>query len=295
MVDSQAAIATIGLTKHFGSVVALDSLDLEVRPGEIFGFLGPNGSGKTTTIRLLLGLIRPTRGRATILGIPVGDIERVHRHVAYVPGDVALWPQLTGTETLDLLGNVAGTVDTAFRTELLERLGVDPSQRLRSYSKGNRQKIALVAAFMSRPDVLLLDEPTAGLDPLMEEQFQELARDATARGQTIFLSSHILDEVQDLCDRVGILRAGRLVEVAALDDLRRLGSTIVDLVIEGPVPDLDGVPGVSTVEPIVGVVGGLRVTVTGSPAPLLTRLATVDVIRLRTEEPSLEEVFLTYY
>jgi ABC-2 type transport system ATP-binding protein len=294
-VNSQAAIATTGLTKHFGSVVALESLDLEVRPGEIFGFLGPNGSGKTTTIRLLLGLIRPTRGSATILGIPVGDVDQAHRHVAYVPGDVALWPQLTGTETLDLLGNVAGTVDTGFRTELLERLGVDPSQRLRSYSKGNRQKIALVAAFMSRPDVLLLDEPTAGLDPLMEEQFQQLARDAAARGQTIFLSSHILDEVQDLCDRVGILRAGRLVEVAALEDLRRLGSTIVDLVIEGAAPDLGGVAGVTTVEPIAGVTGGLRVTVTGSPAPLLARLATVDVVRLRTEEPSLEEIFLTYY
>jgi ABC-2 type transport system ATP-binding protein len=294
-VNSQAAISTTDLTKHFGSVVALDSLDLEVRQGEIFGFLGPNGSGKTTTIRLLLGLIRPTRGSATILGIPVGDVERAHRHVAYVPGDVAFWPQLTGTETLDLLGNVAGTVDTAFRTELLERLGLDPSQRLRSYSKGNRQKIALVAAFMSRPEVLLLDEPTAGLDPLMEAQFQELARDAARRGQTIFLSSHILDEVQDLCDRVGILRAGRLVEVAALEDLRRLGATIVDLLIEGPVPDLEGVPGVSSVEPVAGVAGGLKVTVTGSPAALLARLATVDVIRLRTEEPSLEEIFLTYY
>lgn len=293
--NDQAAIATVDLTKHFGHVVALDSLDLEVRQGEIFGFLGPNGSGKTTTIRLLLGLIHPTRGSATIMGIPVGDIERAHRHVSYVPGDVALWPQLTGTETLDLLGNVAGTVDAAFREELLERLGVDPSQRLRSYSKGNRQKIALVAAFMSRPDVLLLDEPTAGLDPLMEEQFQSLAREAAARGQTIFLSSHILDEVQDLCDRVGILRAGRLVEVAALEDLRRLGSTIVDLVIEGPMPDLDDVPGVTAVEPVAGLPGGLRITVAGSPAALLARLASVDVVRMRTEELSLEEIFLTYY
>jgi ABC-2 type transport system ATP-binding protein len=294
-VVGDAAIATAGLTKHFGSVVALDSLDLEVRPGEVFGFLGPNGSGKTTTIRLLLGLIRPTRGAATIMGIPVGDVERAHRHVGYVPGDVALWPQLTGTEVLDLLGNVSGGVDVAFRAELLDRLDVDPSPRMRSFSKGNRQKIALVAAFMARPDVLLLDEPTAGLDPLMEEQFQQLARDAAARGQTIFLSSHILDEVQDLCDRVGILRAGRLVEVAALDELRRIGATIVEIVVEGPAPSLDGVPGVTAVEAIPGVVGGLRISVTGSPSALLARLADVAVVRLRTEEPSLEEIFLTYY
>jgi ABC-2 type transport system ATP-binding protein len=215
--------------------------------------------------------------------------------VAYVPGDVALWPQLTGTETLDLLGNVTGTVDAAFRTELLERLDVDPSPRMRSFSKGNRQKIALVAAFMSRPDVLLLDEPTAGLDPLMEEQFQLVARDAAARGQTIFLSSHILDEVQDLCDRVGILRAGRLVEVAALEDLRRLSSTVVEVVIDGPAPVLTDVRGVTAVEPVPGLVGGLRISVTGSPEDLLARLAGVRVVRLRTEEPSLEEIFLTYY
>ena len=213
----------------------------------------------------------------------------------YVPGDVALWPQLTGTEVLDLLGNVSGGVDVAFRAELLDRLDVDPSPRMRSFSKGNRQKIALVAAFMARPDVLLLDEPTAGLDPLMEEQFQQLARDAAARGQTIFLSSHILDEVQDLCDRVGILRAGRLVEVAALEELRRIGATIVEVVVEGPAPSLDGVPGVTAVEAIPGVAGGLRISVTGSPSALLARLADVAVVRLRTEEPSLEEIFLTYY
>ncbi len=291
----QPAISTSDLTKHYGRVVALDGLDLEVRPGEIFGFLGPNGSGKTTTIRLLLGLIRPTRGAAAIMGIPAGDVERSHRHVAYVAGDVALWPQLTGRETLDLLGNVSGTVDAAYRAELIEQLGVDPSQKVRSYSKGNRQKIALVAAFMSRSDVLLLDEPTAGLDPLMEEQFQVMAREAAARGQTIFLSSHILDEVQDLCDRVGILRAGRLVEVAALEDLRQIGSIIVEVVVAGPMPMLDQVPGVTAVEPIPGVAGGLRITVAGSPTGLLARLATVQVVRLRTLEPSLEEIFLTYY
>ena len=222
---SSHAIRTDGLTKHFGPTIALDHLDLTVHQGEIFGFLGPNGAGKSTTIRLLLGLLRPTAGSATVMGVPTTDVERSHRHLAYVPGDVALWPQLTGAETLTLLGNLSGGVDTAFRDELVERLRLDPSKRVRSYSKGNRQKIALVAAFMTHPDVLLLDEPTAGLDPLMEEEFQLLAREASARGQTVFLSSHILDEVEDLCHRVAILRAGRLVEVAALEDLKRLSTT----------------------------------------------------------------------
>lgn len=286
------AISMHRLTKHFGRVVALDDVTLDVRQGEIFGFLGPNGAGKSTTVRLLLGLIAPTRGSAEILGVPVGKVARAHRHVGYVPGDVALWPQLTGTETLDLLGNVSGAVDRAFREELVQRLGLDPSLRVRSYSKGNRQKIALVAAFMTRPDILLLDEPTAGLDPLMEAQFQVLARDAASRGQTVFLSSHLLDEVEDLCDRVGILRSGTLVEVAALDDLRRLHTTFVEVILDGPVPELGQVPGVSAVEVVDG---GVRISVTGSPAPLLSRLAGLPVTRLRTEEPTLEEIFLTYY
>lgn len=292
---SDAAIATSGLTKHYGRVAALEGLDLEVKRGEIFGFLGPNGSGKTTTIRLLLGLIHPTRGSARILGIPAADVARAHRHLGYVPGDVALWPQLTGHEALRLLGNVSGWVDADFRAELVDRFQIDPSARVRSMSKGNRQKIALVAALMSRPDVLLLDEPTAGLDPLMEEQFQIVARDAAARGQTVFLSSHILDEVQDLCDRVGILRTGRLVEVAALDELRRISATIVEAVFDGAPPSLDDVPGVSGVEPMIGVPGGIRITLTGEPDALVHRLAEHHLVRLRTVEPSLEEIFLTYY
>jgi len=286
------AIATHDLTKHFGPVVALDGMDLEVRRGETFGFLGPNGAGKSTTVRLLLNLIGATRGTAEIMGVPVGDVERAHRHLGYVAGDVAFWPQLTGTETLDLLGNLSRNVDTAFRAELVERLQLDPSKRIRSYSKGNRQKIALVAAFMTRPDVLLLDEPTSGLDPLMEAQFQAISREAAARGQTIFLSSHILDEVEDLCDRVGILRNGRLVEVATLDDLRRLHTTVVEVALDGPFPVFDDVPGVTGVDLIPG---GARLSVTGSPAALLTRLASLPVQRLRTDEPSLEEIFLTYY
>ena len=289
---TEAAIRTQGLTKHYGDVVALDGLTLEVKQSEIFGFLGPNGAGKSTTIRLLLSLIHPTAGQAWIMGTPVGDVQQAHRHVAYVPGDVALWPQLTGQETLELLGNISGNVDTGFRDELIERLHFDPSKRVRSYSKGNRQKIALVAAFMTRPDVLLLDEPTAGLDPLMEEEFQRMAREASDRGQTIFLSSHILDEVEDLCHRVAILRLGSLVEVATLDKLKELDTTIFDIEINGSAPSLGEIANVVHVEPN-GT--GIRVHVKGSPTPLLQALASLEISQLRTHTPSLEEIFLSYY
>jgi ABC-2 type transport system ATP-binding protein len=281
-----------GLTKHFGDVVALDGLDLQVQRGEVFGFLGPNGAGKSTTIRLLLGLIRPTAGEAWLGGVPVGDVERAHRSVSYVPGDVSLWPQLTGAETLELLGNVSGGVDRALRDELVERFNLDVSKRARAYSKGNRQKIALVAAFMTRPEVLLLDEPTAGLDPLMEAEFQALAREASKQGQTVFLSSHILDEVEDLCGRVAILRAGHLVEVAVLQDLRDITPTVLEATLAGPVPDLTGVAGVVGVEPMHA---GVRVTVTGRPDAALQRLLTAGIVRLQSRAPTLEQVFLTYY
>jgi ABC-2 type transport system ATP-binding protein len=287
-----AAIRTVGLTKHFGSVVALEDLDLEVYPGEVFGFLGPNGAGKSTTIRLLLGLLRPTAGEAWLSGVPVSDVERAHRSVSYVPGDVSLWPSLTGAEILELLGNLSGGVDVAFRDELVERLDVDPSRRARSYSKGNRQKISLVAAFMTRPDILLLDEPTVGLDPLMEAEFQSLAREAAGRGQTVFLSSHLLDEVEDLCERVAILRSGLLVEVAALDDLRRLSTTIFEADLSGPVPSFADLPGVVGVEPMDG---GVRVTVSGAPGDVLTRLNAAGLTRLHSHAPTLEQIFLTYY
>ncbi|RKS78801.1 ABC-2 type transport system ATP-binding protein [Actinomadura pelletieri DSM 43383] len=286
------AIRTENLTKRFGRVVAVDGLDLEVGRGEIFGFLGPNGAGKSTTIRLLLALARPTSGRAWIMDVPVGDVQRAHRHVGYVAGDVALWPQLTGLETLTYLGRLSGRVDVPFRDELIERLRFDPGKRARSYSKGNRQKLALIAALMTRPDVLLLDEPTSGLDPLMEAEFQALAKDAAARGQTVFLSSHILDEVQDVCDRVAILRDGRLVEVAALAELRRLAGTVLEAIVDGPVPELAGVPGVTGVE---HVDGGVRVSITGSPSPALARLSACPLVRLRSHEPTLEEIFLSYY
>ena len=286
------AIRTAGLTKHFGAVVALDRLDLEVEPGEIFGFLGPNGAGKSTTIRLLRGLLRPTAGDAWLAGVPVGDVENAHRSVSYVPGDVALWPQLTGAETLALLGNLSGEVDAAFRDELVARLDLDPSRRVRAYSKGNRQKVALVAAFMTRAEILLLDEPTAGLDPLMEAEFQALAREAAALGKTVFLSSHLLDEVEDVCGRVGILRAGRLVEVATLAELRGLTTTVLEAILTSPAPLLDDVDGVIACE---STPDGVRVTLTGSPAEVLRRLDASGIVRLQSRTPSLEEVFLTYY
>ena len=292
-VDPRAfAIRTEGLTKRYDDVLALDGLDLTVEAGEVFGFLGPNGAGKTTTIRLLLHLARPTAGSAWVMGIPVSDVAEAHRHVGYVSGDVALWPQLTGTEVLHLLGNLSGGVDEAYRDELLERLELDPTRRVRNLSKGNRQKLALVAALMHRPDVLLLDEPTAGLDPLKEAEFQQVVREAAARGQTVFLSSHILDEVEDICSRVAILRAGRLVEVSTLDALRQKGVTVFDVLLDGTVPTFAGVPGVVAESPLDG---GVRVSVTGSPRALLAELGRQPVLSLASREPDLEEVFLGYY
>jgi ABC-2 type transport system ATP-binding protein len=229
---------------------------------------------------------------AWLTGIPASDVEHAHRSVGYVPGDVSLWPQLTGAEALAFLGNLSGGVNKAFRDELLERFDLDTSRRVRSYSKGNRQKVALVAAFMTRPSILLLDEPTVGLDPLMEAEFQAVAREAAANGQTVFLSSHLLDEVEDVCRRVAILRAGRLVEVATLEELRRLETTIFEAVLAGPVPGFADLPEVIGVEPFDG---GVRVTVSGPPGAVVARLNAAGIRRLHSRAPSLEQVFLTYY
>ncbi len=292
-IDSPAsAVRTEGLTKRFGDVLALDGLDLTVERGEVFGFLGPNGAGKTTTIRLLLHLLHATAGRAWIMGVPVEAVAQAHRHVGYVAGDVALWPQLTGIEVLHLLGNLSGSVNDAYRDELLQRLDLDPTRRIRTLSKGNRQKVALIAALMHQPDVLLLDEPTAGLDPLMEAEFQQIVRAAAGRGQTVFLSSHILDEVEDVCTRVAILRSGRLVKVSTLDKLRQKDVAVFEVVLDGPAPSFAGVPGVVAQQPVDGVV---RLSVRGSPRPLLAELGQQPVVSLRSREPDLEEVFLGLY
>lgn len=287
------ALRTESLTKRFGHVDALVGLDLEVPRGEVLGYLGPNGAGKTTTIRLLLGLLRPSSGGAEMFGLDVQrETAAAHRRVAYVPGEASLWPSLTGEETLHLLGRVHGRIDPAYRDELIERFSFDPSKKVRSYSKGNRQKLVLIAGLMSRADLLLLDEPTSGLDPLMEREFRRCVLEAKAAGQTVFLSSHILSEVEALCDRVAILRAGRLVEVGTLAEMRHLSALSVEATFSAAPPDLSRVSGVSNVE-----VDGRRVLlqVHGSIEPLLERLATTRVTQLLSREPSLEELFLARY
>jgi ABC-2 type transport system ATP-binding protein len=287
------AIRAAGLSKRYGKVDALKDLDLDVAPGEVLGYLGPNGAGKTTTIRLLLGLIRPTGGQAEIFGF---DCQRqpveAHRRLAYVAGEASLWPSLTGAETLHLLARVQGHVDTAYRDELIARFELDPSKKVRAYSKGNRQKLILIGALMSRPDLLVLDEPTSGLDPLMEQAFRHCIQEAKERGQTVFLSSHILSEVEALCDRVGILRAGRLVEMGTLAQMRHLSSLTVEATFDGSVPDLTRVPGVSSVQ-VEGRV--VRCQVRGTVEPLLKVLAAAGVHELLSREPSLEELFLAHY
>ena len=291
--NCRTAIRIDGLTKRFGGVVAVDDLSLTVARGEVFGFLGPNGAGKSTTIRVLMGLLHPSKGAAEIFGVPALDVRFAHRHLAYVPADVALWPSLTGAEILELLGNVGPGIDAQYRAELIGRFKLDLDRPGATYSTGNRQKVSLVAAFATRADLLVLDEPTSGLDPLMEREFRRCVAQAKERGQTVFLSSHQLSEVESVCDRVGILRAGRLVEIAGIDDLRRLRRTIVDVGFTGPAPLLDNVVGVTGIE----FVGHQRVrfSLTGPPGPALRAVAAADVTTLTMREPTLEEIFLDYY
>jgi ABC-2 type transport system ATP-binding protein len=288
-----AAIRTEGLSKQYGRLLALDGLDLTVPRGEVFGFLGPNGAGKSTTIRLLLGFARPTSGRAWIFGAAAADVITAHRQLAHVPADVALWPQLTGAEIIRLLDRTGAGADAAYRAELVDRFDLDLAKPARTYSTGNRQKVALVAAFATRAPLLILDEPTSGLDPLMEREFRRAVREARDRGQAVFLSSHRLDEVEAVCDRVGILRAGRLVDVATVADLRRLHRSEVEAGFTGPVPDLTGLPGIDDVV----AVGDrrLRFVLSGPAAPALRALAAANVATVAVREPSLEEMFLAYY
>jgi ABC-2 type transport system ATP-binding protein len=287
------AIRTESLCKRYGSVDALVDLDLEIAQGEVVGYLGPNGAGKTTTIRLLLGLTRASSGRAEIFGLDCRrQTVQAHRRLAYVPGEANLWPSLTGAETLHLLSRVQGRIDPTYADELIQRFELDPSKKVRAYSKGNRQKVLLIAALMSRPDLLLLDEPTSGLDPLMEQAFRHCVQEARSCGQTVFLSSHILSEVEALCDRVGILREGRLVEIGTLEAMRHLSTVTVEAVFDATPPDVSRVPGVKR-----AVVDGrhLHVEVQGQMEPLLNALAGTGVRELLSREPSLEELFLAHY
>jgi ABC-2 type transport system ATP-binding protein len=290
---STFAIEIDRMTKRFGDIVAVDDLSLTVSAGEVFGFLGPNGAGKSTTIRVLLGLLRPSAGNALLFGLPTGDVRRAHGRLAYVPADVALWPTLTGAEILELLGNVGPSIDMGYRTQLVERFDLDLDRPAKAYSTGNRQKVALVAAFATRAPLLVLDEPTSGLDPLMEREFRNCVREARERGQTVFLSSHQLAEVEAVCDRVAILRAGRLVEIDSIADLRRLRRTVVEVTYLNSKPLLDNADGVSSVEYLDG--NRLRFSLSGPPAAALRALAAADVTALAMREPTLEEIFLDYY
>jgi ABC-2 type transport system ATP-binding protein len=287
------AIRTESLTKRYGETLALDALDLTVEPGEVYGYLGPNGAGKTTTIRLLLGLHRPTGGRAELVGIDAWrDPVAAHRHAAYVAGEPYLWPSLTSAETFELFARVRGGTDVVYRDALVERFQLDVNKKVRALSKGNRQKVQLVAAFASRADLLILDEPTSGLDPLMEVAFRDTVHEAKERGQTVFLSSHILSEVEALCDRVGILRQGRLVEQGTLAELRHLSAQTVDVTFDGPAPQLPPLPGVHVA---TAGANSLRYEVNGSVGPLIAAIAEHPVVSLTSREPSLEEIFLHHY
>jgi len=287
-------IEVSGLSKSFGATQALDKLDLTVRAGEVHGFLGPNGAGKTTTIRILLGLLRADSGSAVLLGgDPWHDAVELHRRLVYVPGDVTLWPTLTGGEIIDLLSRLRGDIDEARRAHLLERFDLDPTKKARSYSKGNRQKVALIAALASDAELLLLDEPTAGLDPLMEAEFRKAVGEMKLAGRTLLLSSHILGEVEAVCDRVSIIRNGHNVETGTLTELRHLTRTSVTAEIAQPVPDLGDLPGVHNAQ-----LNGSEIRCEVDPDQLndvLRRLTEAGVRSLTSHPPTLEELFLRHY
>lgn len=287
------AVETVELTKRYGRTVALDSLNLELGAGDVLGYLGPNGAGKSTTVGLLLGLLRPTSGSARIFGLDCRrDADKIHRRTAYVAGGAQLWPELTAAETLDFLAQIHGAVDPQVQAELVERFDLDTSKRVRDLSTGTRQKVALIAALATQADLLLLDEPTAGLDPIMEREFRNCLAEAKDRGQTVFLSSHILSEVDAVCDRVAMLNHGRLVECGRLDVLRKVAALRVHLDFEGVAPDLTGTEGVGNIR----VEGStLDCEIVGSMQPLLQAIAGHPVVRMTTAEPSLEELFMSHY
>jgi ABC-2 type transport system ATP-binding protein len=288
-------IRTEKLTKLYGRHRGIDEVDLEVREGEIFGFLGPNGAGKTTTIRILLDLLRPTSGRAFVFGFDANrETGVIHRRVGYLAGEFGLYDSLTGAETLRYFANLRGGVDPGYVTSLVDLFDLDPSRRYREYSKGNKQKVGLIVALQHRPELLILDEPTAGLDPLVQQTFYDLVGDAKAEGRTVFLSSHIISEVERTCDRVAIIRQGRLVRVDEVGSLRNLSQHDVTLVFAGEVPEtafrmLDGVSSLMTDGHT------LRMRVTGSIGPVIREAARHELVDFESREPSLEETFMAEY
>ena len=289
------AIITEGLTKHYGDVKALEDLDLEIAQGEIFGFLGPNGAGKTTTMRTILDLIRPTSGTAKILGLDSQeDAVEIRQHIGYVPGDLAMYQKLTGRELLTYFANLRGGVDWSEVDRLAERLDSDLSRKIGNYSSGNRQKVGLIQAFMNKPAVLILDEPSSGLDPLVQQEFQAMLREVTAEGRTVFLSSHTLSEVERVADRVGIIREGRLAVVDTMEALKEKAIRKVTLQFAGPISEsvFSGVPGVKSVS-----VKGEAATISfeGAMSSILRAATDHDVVNLTSSEADLEEIFLAYY
>ena len=290
-----AIIQTEQLTKSYGRYRGIVEVDLEVSEGEAFGFLGPNGAGKTTMIRTLLDHIRPTSGRATVFGIDTTvDPVAIHRRLGYLPGEFALYDKLTGGQTLEYFANLRGGIDRQYQENLVARLDIDTSRKFREYSKGNKQKIGLIIALQHRPDLLLLDEPTSGLDPLIQQEFYAVIREAKAEGRTVFLSSHILSEVEKTCDRVAIIRDGRLARVDRTEALRDLAHHTVELVFTGPVPaaEFEALPGVSDV---VSEDHILRMRVSGSMTPVVRAAARYELADFVSREPSLEETFLAEY
>ena len=283
-----------GLTKHFGKTRALDGLDLDVQPGEVLGFLGPNGAGKTTTLRCLLGLLRADAGNVRVLGMDAwSDAVELHKRLAYVPGDVSLWPNLSGGEVIDLLGRLRGGLDAKRRATLIERFELDPSKKTRTYSKGNRQKVALIAALASKAELLLLDEPTSGLDPLMERTFRDAVTEWKDDGGAVLLSSHILSEAEALSDRISIIRAGRIVETGTLAEMRHLTRTNVTAVLRETPTGLDSIPGVSDC-----VTTGNSITCSVEQHALddfVAALQRFGIQSLATQPPTLEELFLSHY
>jgi ABC-type multidrug transport system ATPase subunit len=290
-----SVILTEKLTKAYGVHRGIIDVDLEVREGEVFGFLGPNGAGKTTTIRILLDLIRPSSGTARVFGIGSSDDPvAIHRRIGYLPGEFTLYDRLTGAETIEFFANLRGGFDRAYSARLVERLGLDPSRRFREYSKGNKRKVGLICALQHRPELLILDEPTAGLDPLVQQTFNELLFEAKAEGRTAFISSHIISEVERTCDRVAIIREGRIVRLDTVDALREMAAHEVELRFAEPVDPApyQAVAGVSNL-----VVEGrtLRMLVTGEVAPVVRLAAQGQLVDFVSREPSLEEVFLAEY
>lgn len=288
-------IETERLTKRYGRHRGIDEVDLSVEAGEVFGFLGPNGAGKTTMIRLLLDHIRPTSGAARVFGIETTrDPVAIHRRIGYLPGEFDLYGRLTGGQTLDYFANLRGGVDRPYQRRLVELLDLDTSRPFKEYSKGNKQKVGVVAALQHRPELLILDEPTAGLDPLVQQTFGALVREATAEGRTVFLSSHVLSEAETLCDRVAIIREGRIVRVGRVEEMRDLSHHDVELRFTGPVPTtaftaLAGVSGV------VAEGNVLRMRVTGPVGPVVRAAGTFELIDFTSREPSLEDAFLAEY